>query len=208
MYLDDLKLSPIIVISGPSGCGKSSLLKILFSKIDNYYFSISSTSRVPRIGETHGVEYFFISKDEFEEDIKNGEFLEFAKVHENYYGTSLKPVKQALECGKIVIFDIDVQGHRIIRDKLGNITTSVFITTPSLVTLEQRLTNRQTDSSDIIQKRLHNAKQEIHEFDKYDFFIVNDNLEIAASKLLSVIEVAKLKATLYQKDTLINTWLN
>lgn len=201
------KSTPIVVISGPSGCGKSSLLKIVFSKISDYYFSISTTTRAPRVGETHGVEYLFVSKEEFEKDIEDGQFLEYAKVHENYYGTSLKPVKQALAEGKTVIFDIDVQGHEIIREKLNDITTSVFITTPNIQELTNRLNNRQTDAKEVITKRISNAKIEINSFDKYDFFIVNDDLDKAADELLSVMNVAKLKATLYPKNDSIAKWL-
>ena len=101
----------ILIISGPSGCGKSTLLKEVYKEIDNYYFSISTTTRAPRVGETNGIDYFFVTKEEFEKDIENDDFLEYAKVHDNYYGTSLKPIKKALEEGKLVIFDIDVQGQ-------------------------------------------------------------------------------------------------
>ena len=105
------KKGAILIISGPSGCGKSTLLKEVYKDIKDYYFSISTTTRAPRVGETNGVDYFFVTKEEFESDIKNGDFLEYAKVHDNYYGTSLKPINNALSEGKLVIFDIDVQGH-------------------------------------------------------------------------------------------------
>lgn len=202
------KSAPILVISGPSGCGKSSLLKILFEQIDNYYFSISTTTREPRDGEKNGVEYFFCSKEEFEKEIQEGSFLEYAQVHSNYYGTSLKPVMKALSENKIVIFDIDVQGHDIIRQKLSPITTSVFITTPNISTLEQRLTNRQSDTLEVIEKRMKNAKIEINSIDNYDFIIINDDLQTAAKELLSVVQVAYLKSSLYNKNTLLRSWLH
>lgn len=107
----------ILILSGPSGCGKSTLLKNVYKEIDEYYFSISTTTREPRPGEKHGVDYLFTTREEFQEDIKTGNFLEWAEVHGNYYGTSLKPIKKALSEGKIVIFDIDVQGHDIVRKK-------------------------------------------------------------------------------------------
>lgn len=201
------KSTPIVVMSGPSGCGKSSLLKIVFSKIENYYFSISTTTRAPRAGETHGVEYFFVSKEEFEKDIAAGEFLEYASVHNNYYGTSLKPVKKALQEGKIVLFDIDVQGHDILRQKLDSLITSVFITTPNITELQKRLDNRKTDTQEVIAARIANAQHEIHSFYKYDFLIVNDDLQKAADALLNVIQVAFLRAKLYDKDALIANWL-
>ena len=202
------KQTPIIVISGPSGCGKSSLLKIIFSKIKNYYFSISTTTRAPRIGESDGIEYFFVSTEEFEKDIEAGEFLEWAKVHNNYYGTSLKPVKKALSEGKIVIFDIDVQGHKIIKEKLSDITTSVFVTTPSLTELSRRLHGRQTDSEEVIQKRLENAKNEIKQIEQYDFIVLNDDLQKAADEILSIIKASQLKSSLYNTNQLIKDWNN
>ena len=133
------KKGAILILSGPSGCGKSTLLKEVYKDISDYYFSISTTTREPRTGEENGVDYLFTSKEEFEKDIQNDDFLEYAKVHDNYYGTSLKPIKEALEQGKLVIFEIDVQGHEIVRNKLDSIVTSVFITTPSLTLLEERL---------------------------------------------------------------------
>ena len=176
------KKGAILIISGPSGCGKSTLLKEVYKEISDYYFSISTTTREPRIGEEHGVDYFFVSKEEFEQDIANDDFLEYALVHGNYYGTSLKPIKKALEEGKLVIFDIDVQGHEIVRKKLDSIVTSVFITTPNLKELESRLNSRNTDSSDIIEKRVKNAKMEVEYFQDYDYLIINDNLEVAAKQ--------------------------
>lgn len=197
----------ILVMSGPSGCGKSSLLKELTKEIKNYYFSISTTTRKPREGEVDGVHYHFTSKQKFLEDINKNNFLEFAEVHGNYYGTSLKPIKKALEEGKLVIFDIDVQGHDIVREKLNEITTSVFITTPSLKELENRLTCRGTDSKETIKKRLSNAKEEINYIDSYDYFIVNDDLQTAAIELISIAKAAQIKATLFNKEELINNWL-
>ncbi len=197
----------ILIISGPSGCGKSTLLKKVYESIDDYYFSISTTTRSPRVGEQDGVDYFFVSKEEFEEDIKMGHFLEYAEVHGNYYGTSLKPIKQAVEEGKLVIFDIDVQGHDIVRKKLNDIVTSVFITTPTLEELEKRLTSRDTDSKDVIEKRLSNAKTEIKYFQKYDYFIINDDLEEASKQLVSIANVTRIKSKLFEKEKIIDNWL-
>ncbi len=197
----------ILIISGPSGCGKSSLLKEVYKHIDNYYFSISTTTRDIRDGEQNGIDYNFVTREEFELDIKEGNFLEWAQVHGNYYGTSLKAINNALLEGKIVIFDIDVQGHDIVRSKLDSITTSVFITTPSLKELNQRLTARGTDSMDVIQKRIENSKKEIKEFDKYDYLIINDNLELAAKQLLNVVQCSKMKTKLLNKDAIISLWM-
>ena len=197
----------IVIISGPSGCGKSSLLKEVYKNINNYYFSISTTTREIRDGEVDGVDYHFVSKKEFENDIKNGDFLEWAEVHGNYYGTSLKLISQAIQENKIVIFDIDVQGHNIVRKKLNEITTSVFITTPTLNELSNRLNSRGTDNIEIIENRLNNSKIEIKEIDKYDYLIINDDLQKAVKQLLSVIECSKIKTTLFDKSKLIDKWL-
>ncbi|MCG3670372.1 guanylate kinase [Aliarcobacter butzleri] len=202
------KKGAILIISGPSGCGKSTLLKEVYKNISDYYFSISTTTREPRVGEVNGVDYFFVSKEEFEEDIKKGNFLEYAKVHDNYYGTSLKPIIKALNEGKLVIFDIDVQGHHLVRKKMNDSVTSVFITTPSLKVLEERLNNRNSDSLEVIEKRVKNAKKEIEFFDEYDYFIVNDNLESASNELVSIANIARVKAKLFDKEKIVSNWLN
>ena len=200
------KKGAILIISGPSGCGKSTLLKEVYKDIDDYYFSISTTTRAPRVGEENGVDYFFISEEEFKKDIKKEEFLEWAEVHGNYYGTSLKPIKKALEEGKLVIFDIDVQGHEIVRSKLSSLTTSVFVTTPSLKELETRLNFRDTDSKDVIEKRLKNAKHEIRYYQEYDYFIVNDDLKSASKELVCIANIARIKSKLFDPD-LYRKWI-
>ena len=202
------KKGAILILSGPSGCGKSTLLKEVYKDISDYYFSISTTTRAPRIGEVNGVDYFFVTKEEFERDIRNNDFLEYAKVHDNYYGTSLKPIKKALEEGKLVIFDIDVQGHEIVRTKLNSIVTSVFITTPSLNILEQRLNTRNTDSAEIIEKRIKNAKGEVEFFQDYDYLIINNNLESAAKELVCIANIARIKTKLFNKEKIVSNWLN
>ena len=202
------KKGAILIISGPSGCGKSTLLKEVYKEISDYYFSISTTTREPRVGEENGVDYFFVTKEEFEKDIANDDFLEYALVHGNYYGTSLKPINKALEESKLVIFDIDVQGHEIVRNKLDSIVTSVFITTPNLNELENRLTSRNTDSSEIIEKRVKNAKIEVDYFQDYDYLIINDNLELAAKQLVSIANITRIKSKLFDKEKIVSTWLN
>lgn len=196
----------ILILSGPSGCGKSTLLKEIYKNIDNYYFSISTTTRAPRTGEQNGVDYYFVSKEEFEKDIEEGNFLEWAKVHDNYYGTSLKPIIEALNDGKLVIFDIDVQGHKIVRKKLNSQVTSVFITTPSLSILKDRLYSRNSDSNEIIEKRLNNAKEEIDSFLDYDYLIINDDLHKATKEILAIANIARTKTKLFDKELLLNSW--
>jgi guanylate kinase len=197
----------ILILSGPSGCGKSSLLKEVYKHINNYYFSISTTTRDPRVGEKDGVDYFFVSKEEFEQDIKENSFLEYANVHNNYYGTSLKPIKKALIEKKLVIFDIDVQGHTLAREQLNELITSVFITTPTLDILEKRLTSRGTDDLEVIKNRIKNAKMEINSIDKYDYIIINDDLKIAAKELVAIAITSKKKISLFDKNNIINNWL-
>ncbi|MEA3289392.1 MAG: guanylate kinase [Campylobacterota bacterium] len=207
---NNLNKGAILLISGPSGCGKSSLLKEVYKHITNYYFSISTTTRAPREGEKHGEDYFFVSKDEFKDDIEKANFLEWAEVHGNYYGTSLKPINEALEQGKLVIFDIDVQGFEqvVASEQLRAKTTTVFITTPTLTELEKRLYGRGTDSKDVIEKRISNAKKEIEYIGKYDYFIVNDDLETASQQLINVASASLVKASLFNTDSIINNWKN
>jgi guanylate kinase len=198
----------ILVLSGPSGAGKSTIINAASNEIGEYYFSISTTTRQPREGEMHGREYFFVSREEFEEDIKAGNFLEYAEVHGNYYGTSLKPVREALHTGKLVIFDIDVQGHRLVRAKMNDITTSAFITPPTLSELEKRLRARSTDNEEIISKRINNAKDEILAVGEYDFTIINDTIEEAAKEFVTIASAARLKQSKEDHNRFIEQWLH
>ena len=183
------------------------MLKEVYKQISNYYFSISTTTRQIREGEQDGIDYHFVSKEQFEKDIEAGNFLEWAKVHDNYYGTSLKPIMNAVNEGKLVIFDIDVQGHDIVRSKLDHLTTSVFITTPTLSELKNRLNNRATDSKEVIEKRIENSKVEINYLDKYDYFLINDDLQTASNQLVCIAQATMLKSTLNDKDNLVKNWL-
>jgi guanylate kinase len=198
----------ILVLSGPSGAGKSTIINAASEEIGEYYFSISTTTRPPRLGEEHGKDYLFVSKEEFEEDIKAGNFLEYAEVHGNYYGTSLKPVREALEKGKLVIFDIDVQGHRLVRAKMDDITTSAFITPPTLSELENRLRARSTDDEAVISKRIENAKKEILAVGEYDFTILNDTVEDAAKEFVVIAKAARLKQKEEDQTEFISRWLS
>ena len=198
----------ILVLSGPSGAGKSTIINAASDEIGEYYFSISTTTRSPRVGEEHGVDYFFVTKESFEEDIKAGNFLEYAEVHGNYYGTSLKPVREALEVGKLVIFDIDVQGHRLVRAKMGDITTSAFITPPTLLALEERLRARCTDDESVILGRLENAKSEIEALGEYDFTIINDIIEKAVEEFVIVAKASRLKQSTKDEVKFITKWLD
>lgn len=196
----------ILIISGPSGAGKSTLLQRLFKEKENIYFSISSTTRAPRENEKNGVDYHFISEAEFKQGIENGEFLEWALVHKNYYGTSLIPVKKALEDGKSVIFDIDVQGFCIAKEKMSNFITSVFVTTKNKKELEKRLLKRNTDKIEDIGKRLENASEEMKFLSQYDFLIINEDLETSYKQLEAVFEVSKIKSKKFNLEQIQIQW--
>ena len=198
----------LLVISGPSGSGKSSLMKEILQEINDAYFSISSTTRAIREGESDGVNYHFISKEEFENDIEAGFFLEWAKVHDNYYGTSLKPILKELHAGKLVICDIDVQGHKIAREKFGSIITSVFITTPDQKSLKERLINRGTDSSDVIEKRLANAVSEMTRIREYDYLLINDDFETTLHELSAISYASRKKMALMDLGEFMSAWAN
>jgi len=196
----------ILVLSGPSGAGKSSLIKKIAPFIGDYYFSISTTTRAMRDGEEHGKDYYFVSKEEFEKEIEDEYFLEYALVHGNYYGTSLKPVKKALKEGKLVIFDIDVQGHDAVQNRLADITTSVFVATPSLQELEKRLHSRGTDDIQIIEGRIQMAKKEIQRISEYDFLVVNDDLDDAAQNLITIAKAARMKIPSLELSAFSYNW--
>ena len=198
----------ILIISGPSGSGKSTLLSRLLKEENDLYFSISSTTRAPRQGETDGVNYYFISEDEFKKGIDADEFLEWACVHGNYYGTSLKPVLKALEEGKIAIFDIDVQGFNIAKSKFAENITSVFITTASKNELKSRLQNRGTDSAETIEKRLINAVGEMEYILEYDYFLINDDLQNCYENLRGILRSMRLKTSNLDAKEIINKWNN
>ena len=198
----------ILIVSGPSGSGKSTLLGRLLKEENDLYFSISSTTRARRQGETEGVNYYFINKDEFKKGIDAGEFLEWAFVHGNYYGTSLKPVLKALKEGKIAIFDIDVQGFNIAKSKFAENITSVFITTASKNELKSRLQNRCTDSAETIEKRLINAVGEMEHILEYDYFLINDDLQNCYENLRGILRSMRLKTSNLDAKEIINKWNN
>ena len=198
----------ILIVSGPSGSGKSTLLSRLLKEENDLYFSISSTTRAPRQGETEGVNYYFTSENEFKKGIDADEFLEWAFVHGNYYGTSLKPVLKALEEGKIAIFDIDVQGFNIAKSKFAQNITSVFITTASKNELKSRLQNRGTDSEETIEKRLINAVGEMEHILEYDYFLINDDLQNCYENLRGILRSMRLKTSNLDAKEIINKWNN
>lgn len=198
----------LFIISAPSGGGKTSLIKEILTKIPNLVLSISHTTRAPRPGEVHGKNYFFVSEAEFLKLQKEGDFLESAKVFDNYYGTSKKWVKDQLQKNNNVILEIDWQGANIVRQQLA--TIGIFILPPSKEVLAKRLAARQQDSVEVISKRMQKAGQEISHYAEYDYIVINDSFEQAASDLVSIIKDEKISGNLtiaHQKErikTLVN----
>ncbi|MAE57616.1 MAG: guanylate kinase [Halobacteriovorax sp.] len=177
----------IIVIVAPSGTGKSTLIKRLKDDFPILLESVSYTTRSIREGETNGKSYFFVSKDDFLEMKSKDEFLEWALVHGNYYGTSKSFVSQKLEEGEFILFDLDVQGTDSFKDYFGDKANVIFIAPPSVEVLEQRLRGRGTESEESLQVRLTNARNELKRQDDFDFKIINDDLERAYKDLKNIV---------------------
>jgi len=197
----------ILVVSGPSGSGKTSLARSVCEELGKLaYFSISTTTRAIRKGEREGVDYFFVSKEEFLEDVEKGYFLEWAEVHGNFYGTSKKQINEALNEGKIVFLDIDVQGHELVRKAYPDIVTSLFVTTPNKEILINRLKNRGTETKESIEIRLINALNEMKRIDEYDFLLINDDFEEAKKFLKSVAISSLIKKNKYDIEKFISYW--
>ncbi len=204
----------IFIISAPSGAGKTSLIQKILSTRDDSVFSISYTTRPPRENEINGKDYFFIDNDKFRSMIAKNEFLEYANVHNYYYGTGKEYVFQNIQKGKNIILDIDYQGANIVKKNLSNTdidVVSIFILPPSFEVLKERLINRGTDSEKVINTRLKNAKKEIENSLNYDYLIVNDNFEEAFYNLNSIFNSNSLKARFMKnrvKNILKNYKLN
>lgn len=177
----------LFVISGPSGTGKGTVLAKLFEKRKDLWLSVSATSRAPRDGEENGVNYFFLSKDEFEKEIEENAFLEHACFCGNYYGTPKKYVEEKTENGINVILEIEVNGAMQIKKSCAD-AVLVFILPPSEAELENRLRGRATESDEVIKQRLETAKWEMSMADKYDYKIVNDSVENAVCEIEKIIE--------------------
>lgn len=178
----------LIIFSAPSGSGKSTIINYLLTQSLNLAFSISATSRAPRGTEQNGVEYFFLTPEEFKQRIANDEFLEYEEVYKDrFYGTLKAQVEKQLAAGQNVIFDVDVVGGCNIKKFYGDRALSVFIQPPSLEELRKRLTGRGTDAPEVIESRLAKATFELSYAEKFDVVIVNDNLEKAQAEALKTI---------------------
>ncbi len=185
------KKGMIIIVSAPSGAGKTSICDALIKEDKNIVYSVSTTTRQPREGEKNGVEYYFVDDKKFKEMVKKNVFVEWAKVHNHFYGTSKKVLEQTINKGKDILLDIDVQGAVKIKKQYKD-ALMIFITTPTLKILKQRLIKRNKDSMEVIKTRIENAKKELTYMPKYDYLILNDKLDESIENAKSVICAERL----------------
>lgn len=196
------KRGMLIVLSGPSGVGKGTVRKAIFDQDNNdFQYSISMTTRKPRPGEVDGVDYFFVSKEQFEHNIQTGEMLEYAKYVDNYYGTPLNYVNETLDSGKDVFLEIEVNGAMQVRAKCPD-GVFVFLTPPDLMELKQRLIHRGTDAMNVINKRIEKAVGEIKMMQNYDYAVVNDKVPNAVEKIKNIIRSERLRVHRVMPDYL------
>ncbi|MBS4172461.1 guanylate kinase [Bacillus sp. FJAT-49736] len=193
----------LIVLSGPSGVGKGTVRKAIFSQEDTQFeYSISMTTRKPREGEVDGVDYFFKSKEEFEELIAQDKLLEYAEYVGNYYGTPIDYVNETLEGGKDVFLEIEVQGARQVRDKFPE-GLFIFLAPPSLNELQSRIVTRGTETDELIQNRMKEARKEIELMSLYDYVVENDEVEAACNRIKAIVQAEHCRtnrvAPRYQK---------
>ena len=183
----------LIVLSGPSGVGKGTVRAAIFSKGEQkFVYSISATTRLPRTGETDGIDYFFKTREEFEQMIQNKQLLEYAEYVGNYYGTPLEYVENTLASGKDVFLEIDVQGAIQVRELMPD-GVFIFLTPPDLNELESRIVNRGTDSDEVIAKRMKTAREELELMKYYDYSVVNDTVDNAVQKIEAIIQTEHLR---------------
>ena len=183
----------LFVLSSPSGAGKTTISRALLARNPNLSVSVSVTTRPPRPGEVDGKDYHFITKDKFDEMVKNDELLEHAKVFRNYYGTPLEPVKQALENSQDIIFDIDWQGTQQLKQKLDDDIVTTFILPPSKEELERRLRARQQDKESVIIERMKKAADEISHYSEYTYVIINNDLDHSISQAQAILDAERSK---------------
>lgn len=178
-------MNNIIVISGPSGSGKTTLIQMLLKAYPKLSFSVSHTTRAPRENEVHGVHYYFVTPDEFKQMIAEGAFIEWAMVHDHYYGTSLQEVVTRAQQIPFLVLDIDVQGAKIVKSKLPN-ALFILVSPPSMEALENRIRQREKMITPEFQKRMQTAIEELKQYPIYDYIIINDTLETAYRLLESI----------------------
>ncbi|MGJ8612004.1 MAG: guanylate kinase [Octadecabacter sp.] len=184
----------LIILSSPSGAGKSFHSKILREWDPSIRFSVSATTRAPRVGEEDGVDYHFVDRKEFKDMVAEGEMLEHAEVFTNLYGSPKAPVKAAMGAGEDTLFDIDWQGGQQIRNSsLGNDVVSIFLLPPSMEVLEARLRSRGQDSEDVIANRMAKSLDEVSHWAEYDYVLVNDDADACAASLKSILTAERLR---------------
>ncbi|SCZ76975.1 guanylate kinase [Acidaminobacter hydrogenoformans] len=182
----------LLVVSGPSGVGKGTICKALMKLREDIVLSVSMTTRAPRVGETEGVNYFFTDHKTFESMIQNGELLEFAKVYDNYYGTPKAFVMEQLEKGMDVLLEIDIQGALKVKEQYPE-GVFIFILPPTMEELRNRIVGRGTETPEAIDKRFTAAYNEIDLMENYNYFIFNDRVDLATTRLISIIEAERLR---------------
>ena len=184
----------LIILSSPSGAGKSSLARAIMAKDESIVFSVSATTRPPRPGEVEGKDYYFLDRETFMQRVKAGEMLEYAEVFGNLYGTPLRPVEEFLAKGKDVIFDVDWQGGDQIRESiLKRHVVSIFVLPPSIGELHERLRLRGQDADDVIERRMRRSKDEISNWKKYDYLLINTDIDQATLELEAIITAERLR---------------
>ena len=194
--LEDMKANRrgiMVVLSSPSGAGKTTLTRMLLKENPDMAMSVSATTRQPRPGETDGEDYYFISKNKFTDMIDEDEFLEHAKVFDNFYGTPRAPVEQALGDGRDVVFDIDWQGAQQLTQAAADDLIKIFILPPNMVELEKRLRTRAQDSDEVIAKRMSKSENEISHWPEYDYVIVNEDVDVAMNELRTIVASERMR---------------
>lgn len=196
----------LFVISAPSGAGKTTLCQKLREIVPDVKFSVSYTTRKPRVGEVDGVHYIFVDEDEFRAMIAEGEFVEWAQVHGNFYGTSKRRMEDMINEGFDVMLDIDVQGGRQIKEHFPD-SILIFVLPPSMDELKKRLIGRMSDAEDMIKKRLKNAIDEIREYKNYDYVIINDVLDDALEDMVAIIIAERVRASKIEEGWIIENFI-
>ena len=186
----------LAVVSGFSGAGKGTLMEALMAKYDNYALSISATTRQPRDNEEHGKQYFFVSETEFDNMVENDQFIEYARYVEHSYGTPKEYVMEQLEAGKDVILEIEIQGALKVKEKFPE-TLLIFVTPPSAEELKRRLIGRGTETMDVVEARLQRACQEAGQMDRYDYLLINDQVEPCMEELHRLIQSQHRRMSLH-----------
>ena len=193
----------LIIISGPSGAGKGTICKSFMERNKNVALSVSATTRTARAGEVEGVNYYFMSKEKFKEKIARNDFLEYAEVYDNYYGTPKSNVEEILESGKDVILEIDIQGALKVKENTEE-GVFIFILPPSMEELKQRIIKRGSETPESLMKRFKSAYKEINYISKYNYAVVNDTVEVAVQKLEAIISAEKCRVDRI-KDSILDS---